>query len=112
MSCIFCAIGQGSIPAEKLYDNEAVFVIADIHPKAKVHLLVIPKQHIVTFNDFTPVTYGSMASVAEAIANVTQQLGIAKSGYKVIANNGSDGGQAVPHLHFHILGGEPVQGIT
>lgn len=110
--CIFCQIGSGAINVPKLYEDDAVFVIKDIHPKAKVHVLVIPKFHASTFNELPANQRHIMANVATAIAAVTSELNIAESGYKVIINSGSDGGQAVPHLHCHVLGGESVKGVT
>lgn len=110
--CIFCQMASGAIAVPKLYEDDAVFVIKDIHPKAKVHLLAIPKFHAATLNDLPAEQRAIMANIATAITTVTAEQGIAESGYKVIINNGEDGGQAVPHLHCHILGGERVKGVT
>ena len=110
--CLFCKIIRKEIPSNFLYETDQVIVIRDINPKAKVHILVIPKQHVVTFNDITTATSSVMADLGLAIAQVTKNLGIADSGYKVVANNGRDGGQLVPHLHLHVLGGESVRGVT
>ena len=112
MDCIFCQVVAGAIPATKLYEDASVVVINDIHPKAKVHVLVIPKQHLVTFNDVTAEFEPLLGKMAAAVGIVTKQLGINESGYKVVVNNGPDGGQAVPHLHWHVLGGEPVHTVT
>ena len=112
MDCIFCQIGQKIIPAQFLYETDRVFVIQDLHPKAKVHVLVIPKQHIATLNELTTANASVMTDMGLAIQAVTKQLQIDQSGYKVICNNGSDGGQAIPHVHFHVLGGEKVKGVT
>ncbi len=112
MDCIFCKIANHEIPAKFIFENDQVMVIPDIAPKAKVHLLAIPKQHIANLNDIVEENKTVMGELALAIANVTAQLGIAQSGYKVITNNGHDGGQAVPHLHMHVLGGEKIPSIT
>lgn len=112
MDCIFCKIAQHKVDSDYVFENDHVFVINDLHPKAKVHLLVIPKQHIVTFNDISEQNKEIMGELALAINTVTKNLDIAESGYKVIANNGVHGGQAVPHLHLHILGGELIKGVT
>lgn len=106
MDCIFCKIAAREVPAELLYESDKCFVIKDIAPKAKVHFLAIPKAHIVTFNDITVENSTVLAEIGLAIAAVTQKLGIARSGYRVTANNGTDGGQEVPHLHFHVMGGQ------
>ena len=112
MACIFCQIAQQTIPAEFLYDTDKVFVIKDLHPKAKVHLLVIPKLHLATLNDLTVKSAPVLAEIGLAIQAITKQSQIDQSGYKVICNNGADGGQAIPHLHFHVLGGESIKGVT
>lgn len=110
--CIFCKIAAQQIPSQPLFENDVVMVIPDIAPKAKVHLLAIPKTHITNLNEITEQNKAVIGELALAIAAVTKQLGIADSGYKVITNNGHDGGQMVPHLHMHVLGGERVKGIT
>ncbi len=112
MDCIFCKIGSREIQSDFLYEDDYVFVIRDLHPKAKVHVLVIPKQHIITFNDLPQAESQIMLSCVRAIDQVTRDLGISESGYKVISNNGKDGGQAISHLHMHVLGGESIKGIT
>lgn len=112
MVCIFCQIAQHTIPAKFLYETDKVFVINDLHPKAKVHLLVIPKQHLATLNNLTPESAGILVDIGLAIQAITAQFKIDQSGYKVICNNGADGGQAIPHLHFHVLGGEKIPSIT
>lgn len=112
MDCIFCKIGSREIQSDFLYEDEYVFAIRDLRPKAKVHVLVIPKPHLITFNDVPQADPALMQHCAMAIDQVTRDLGIHESGYKVITNNGKDGGQAVLHLHMHILGGEPIKGVT
>ena len=112
MDCIFCKIAAHDIPAKIVLETDQVVVIHDIAPKAKVHVLVIPKQHLVTFTDLTNENKVIMAELGMVVKQVVQQLGIAESGYKVVINNGHDGGQAVPHLHLHVLGGEKVKGVT
>ncbi len=112
MECIFCAIANHEVEAKIIHETDKVFVMHDIDPKAKVHLLAIPKEHIVTFNDITDDNKAIISELAVAIDKVTRDLGISESGYKVITNNGPDGGQAVKHLHMHIMGGEKVKGVT
>lgn len=99
-------MSAGEIAVDFVYESDQCFVIRDIHPKAKVHLLAIPKAHAVTFNDITKENATIMAEIGLAIAAVTKQSNISETGYRVIVNNGEDGGQEVEHLHFHILGGE------
>ncbi|EKD75889.1 MAG: Histidine triad (HIT) protein [uncultured bacterium] len=106
MDCIFCKMANHELAVDFLYETEQCFVIRDIQPKAKVHLLAIPKVHLVSFNDITADNSSSLAEIGLAIKTVVRKLEIADSGYRIIINNGEHGGQEVQHLHFHILGGE------
>lgn len=103
--CIFCAIAEGKIPSKKILENDKFLAFYDINPQTKVHALVIPKEHFVDFNDVTPSV---MAEMTAFIQEVVQTLGVKESGYRMITNIGVDGGQEVPHLHFHILAGEKL----
>ncbi|MDI9408307.1 MAG: histidine triad nucleotide-binding protein [Candidatus Pacebacteria bacterium] len=106
---IFAKILRGEIPCKKLHEDEFVLAFADINPQAPVHILVIPKGAYVSAQDF-----GARASAAEsqaifrAIAHLTEQHGIAATGYRLISNAGVHGHQEVPHFHFHILGGRAL----
>lgn len=105
--CIFCKIVSGDIPSEPLFASERVLAFRDISPQAPVHVLVIPKQHCSTMNDF-PDDAQLALEMIQAVAHITQSEGIAESGYRVIVNAGHDGGQEVDHVHWHILGGRPL----
>lgn len=103
--CIFCKIINKEIPTTPLLDNEQVIVIKDINPKAPVHLLVIPKQHITSLAqeiEASEKIYGILLKTATQSA---REQGINQSGYRVVINTGNDGGQEVNHLHLHVLGG-------
>ncbi len=100
--CIFCKIINGDIPSKREYEDENVIVIHDINPQAKLHLLVIPKQHIVSADCINEENSAVVAKVFEAIAKVTAKLG-ATDNYQVLNNCGEKAGQTVKHLHFHIL---------
>jgi len=100
--CIFCKLVKGEIPSNKILENDDFIAFHDLYPKAPIHILVIPKIHVDCFQDVTPET---MASMTLFIQEVTTLTGIDKSGYRLITNNGENGGQEVPHLHFHVLGG-------
>jgi histidine triad (HIT) family protein len=100
--CIFCKIINKEIPSNIILENKEFLAFHDINPKAPVHILVIPKLHVDSFNEVTPQTMKNMTSF---IHDVTKELKIEKSGYRVITNVGEDGGQEVQHLHFHIVGG-------
>lgn len=105
---LFQKIFNGEIKGEILYKDDLVFVIKDIFPKAKVHLLIIPIEPIVTAADIEPKhepTIGRMFTVARKMA---EELGIAETGYRLIVNCKEWGGQEVMHLHMHLLGGEKL----
>jgi histidine triad (HIT) family protein len=110
MDCIFCNIAAGKIPADIVYQDDEVLAFRDIHPQAPVHLLVIPKKHYTALTDLAEedkMLMGHMITVANQLAG---QEGIANSGYRLVVNCGRQGGQLVPHLHLHILGGRQLSG--
>ncbi|RNC29897.1 MAG: Purine nucleoside phosphoramidase [Candidatus Dichloromethanomonas elyunquensis] len=106
--CIFCKIIRKEIPAQMIYEDEELVAFKDIHPVAPVHVLVIPKKHMVSVNDLTDGDAKTMGSIFIVIKKLASELGIAESGFRVVANSGEDGGQEVGHLHFHLLGGKPL----
>ncbi|AZN40466.1 histidine triad nucleotide-binding protein [Paenibacillus albus] len=111
MDCIFCKIIEGSIPSKKVFENEHVVAFHDIQPAAPVHILLIPKKHIATMNDVTDADDTLMAELFRAARHVAAELGVAESGYRLVNNCNSDGGQIVYHLHIHLLGGEKLKGL-
>ena len=104
--CLFCKIIKGEVPSKKVYENDYVYAFYDIAPAAPVHVLVIPKKHIVSVNDITEENVEYVAEIMKAIKEIAKILGIHDNGYRVITNIGDDGCQVVKHLHFHILGGK------
>ena len=105
MDCIFCQIVAGEIPSQILYQDEQVIAFRDINPQAPIHLLIIPIRHISSLTQLTEADWplsGHMISVAKQLA---KKEGIAESGYHLVLNCGEQGGQLVPHLHLHLLGG-------
>jgi len=104
--CLFCKIIKKEIPSNVILENENYLAFRDINPKAPVHILAIPKVHIESFNDVSPEIMAGMTSFIQEIA---QTENIDENGYRVITNIGSDGGQEVAHLHFHILGGTKLK---
>ncbi len=97
------------MPADILFENDRLIVLRDILPKAPVHVLIIPKDHIPSINH---IADGYQALVGEMIYTAKQMAekeGIGESGYKLLFNVGRDGGQVIPHLHLHLLGGKPLQ---
>ena len=100
--CLFCKIAAGSIPSNKLYEDDQVLALYDIDPQAPVHFLVVPKQHIDSPAAVTEENAAVVAHIFVVIARLAAQLGL-ENGYRVVANCGTDGGQSVQHLHFHVL---------
>lgn len=112
MSCVFCKIVEGQIPAPRVYEDEHMIVIRDLHPQTAIHLLVIPKVHVTSlaenFEDDMKgrETVGRLFSAANAVA---KQEGLLPAGYRSVINTGVGGGQSVFHLHLHLLGGEKLR---
>ena len=107
-NCLFCKIVEGEIPSTKVYEDELVLAFRDIAPMAPTHILVIPKTHIGSVNEVT----AEYAAVVAHIFTVIPQIAAGEkleNGYRVISNCGSDAGQTVHHLHFHILGGKQLR---
>ena len=106
--CVFCKIIKGEIPSKKVYEDDEILAFYDINPIAKVHVLVIPKMHIKSLQDLKEENKDLLFHLFEKINEVAKIVGIDKTGFRVISNVGKDAGQAVKHLHFHILGGEKL----
>lgn len=104
MDCLFCKIAAGEIPSKKAYEDEKVFAFYDIDPQAPVHILVIPKEHIQSVSQITPENQEIVGHIFTVIAKLAKELNL-EDGYRVVSNVGQQGGQSVPHLHFHLLGG-------
>ncbi len=105
--CLFCKIVAGEIPSTKVYEDETVLAFRDINPMAPTHILVIPKVHIPSVDGVTADNSAVVAHIFEVIPTIAAAEGL-ENGYRVISNCGSDAGQTVPHLHFHILGGREL----
>ena len=108
--CLFCKIAAGEIPSEKLHDDDTVFVIADINPQAPVHLLVIPFEHLTSVADVGANNASIMRNMTLMANEAAKAAGVAESGYRLVMNTGSEGGQSVAHLHMHVLGGRQLSG--
>ena len=109
--CIFCRIGSGEVESEMLYRDEACFVIRDIAPKAPVHLLIIPNEHFTHLSGLSPAFYPTLGGMFSAAREIAGREGVSDSGYRLVINQGAHAGQAVPHLHLHLLAGEPLGGM-
>ena len=106
--CLFCSMAQGKIEVDKLYEDDLVFSIRDIHPRAPVHVMVIPKEHIATALDLTDGQGALLGRLFAAAAKVARQEGLDERGYRLAFNVGDHGGMTIPHLHLHMLGGRPL----
>jgi histidine triad (HIT) family protein len=106
--CLFCRLVAGQIPNERVYETEAVLAFRDIHPQAPAHVLVIPKQHLDGFASLDERTAELPGQMALVVNEVARRLAFFDSGYRVVCNQGVDGGQTVGHLHWHVLGGRAL----
>ena len=106
-NCLFCKIIAGEIPSTKVYEDDAILAFRDINPQAPVHILVVPKTHIQDTDGITAENSSLVAHIFAVIPQIARAEGLEK-GYRVVSNCGSDAGQTVPHLHFHILGGRQL----
>jgi histidine triad (HIT) family protein len=96
------------IPAEVVYEDDSVFAFRDIKPQAPVHVLIVPKKPIPRIAEATAADHAVLGHLMLKAAEVARKLGLEESGYRLVFNNGRDSGEAVPHLHCHILGGRPM----
>ena len=105
MDCLFCAIIKGEIPSSKVYEDDTCYAFLDINPQAKVHALIIPKEHLSSLDEVNEKNAPVIGHIMAVIPKIAAELGLG-DGYRVVTNIGENGCQAVKHLHFHILGGE------
>lgn len=104
-NCIFCKIISGKVAAQIVYEDENMIIMKDIEPKAKIHLLAIPKRHFALLTEMTQEDAATLGKIFMTIAEKSQSLGLA-DGYRLIINQGENAGQTVHHLHVHIIGGQ------
>ena len=100
--CPFCQIARGEMDTEFVHEGENLVAFEDLDPKAPVHVLVIPREHLTSVTDAPPDTLKELMDATQAVA---EKQGVAESGYAIRINNGEDAGQEVEHLHIHVLGG-------
>lgn len=105
--CIFCRIVSGSIPATKVYEDDACLAFRDLHPVAPTHVLVIPKEHIASAAHAMEAHAGLLGHLMLAAARVAEAE-TQSNGFRIVVNTGTDGGQTVDHLHLHVLGGRAM----
>jgi histidine triad (HIT) family protein len=107
-NCLFCKIVEGKIPSRKVYEDEEILAFHDIHPWAPVHFLLIPKQHVESMAHVQAQHAGLLGRMMTLVPQLAQQEGCRpypEGGFRLVTNTGADGGQEVPHLHFHVIGG-------
>jgi histidine triad (HIT) family protein len=107
-SCIFCKIATREIPADIVRESDRVVAFRDLDPKAPTHILLIPKEHIVSLAEIEDVHGDVLADIAQAAAHLARAEGIADDGWRLVTNVGPNAGQSVFHLHFHLLGGRAM----
>lgn len=105
--CVFCRILGGEIPATRLHEDEATVAFRDVNPAAPAHALVIPKKHIATLDDATAEDQVLLGKLVWTARTVAAQMGLSKSGYRLVMNTHAGAGQSVFHVHIHVLGGRP-----
>jgi histidine triad (HIT) family protein len=111
MDCIFCKIIAGTIPTEFVYQDKEVVAFRDIDPQAPVHILIIPREHIASLAEVPESKSGLLGHLVAVANNLAKSEDIAERGYRVIINCGQEGGQVVPHVHLHLLGGKQLTGM-
>ena len=105
MECIFCKIVAGEIPSDIIYQDDEFIAFRDIEPQAPVHILIVPKEHIASVNELTEEHTSLTGRLTLLARQLAVKENIAESGYRLVINCGSEGGQIVPHLHLHLIGG-------
>lgn len=106
--CIFCKIIRKEIPSEIVYEDDEILAFKDIEPVAPIHILVIPKKHISSLVELSKEDEQLVGKIYSKINEIAKKQGVLEKGFRVVVNCGEDGGQAIKHLHFHLLGGQKL----
>lgn len=104
MSTVFGLIVQGKLPSKKIFENDRILAIEDIHPIAPVHILIMPKKEIPSLQHLEPHDLPIICEIIEIAQKIAEEKGVS-DGYRLLTNNGPDAGQTIFHLHFHLIGG-------
>ncbi|MDD4076351.1 MAG: histidine triad nucleotide-binding protein [Eubacteriales bacterium] len=104
-NCLFCKIANGEIPSKKAYEDDTVLAFYDIEPQAPVHVLIVPKKHYTSVMDIESADQALLSHMIEIAQKLAKELGVSKDGFRLVINTGENGGQSVPQLHIHLLGG-------
>jgi histidine triad (HIT) family protein len=107
--CLFCRIVAGEIPSTRVHEDDLVVAIRDINPQAPTHVLVMPKEHVASAADLGDAHGPLLGRIFGVAAELARQEGIDERGYRIVTNVGEWAGQSVDHVHFHLLGGRPMQ---
>jgi len=110
MDCIFCKIAAGEVPSDVVYRDEQLVAFRDINPQAPVHILVVPVAHVTYLSEFTDEQASLLGRMVLVANQLARREGIVEKGYRVVINCGQQGGQLVPHVHLHLLGGRSLSG--
>ena len=103
--CVFCKIAAGEIPSNKVYEDDKMVAFKDLEPAAPVHVLLIPKKH---FDNVTVADPELVAYMMGKVGEIANKLGVAEKGFRLVINNGDEGGQTIHHLHMHLIGGKAL----
>jgi histidine triad (HIT) family protein len=109
--CIFCKIARKEVPTQPVYEDHDLIAFPDINPIAPVHVLIVPKEHMLNLNEVGKTDAAVLGRALRLAAKIADEKGIAETGYRVVINNGEQGGQVVPHLHLHLIGGRLLNRI-
>ncbi len=107
MNCVFCKIASNEIPSKKVYEDDQIVAFNDLDPQAPVHVLIIPKKHIQSADQIADDDTNIIGKIFMVASKIAKEMGL-KKGYRIVNNCGEDGGQTVPHLHFHLMGGRKM----
>jgi len=105
MDCVFCKIANKEIKSNVVFESEKLLAFLDVNPQAPVHILIVPKKHIAGLNEIETADRELLCDIQLAARDIAKKQNISKTGYRLVANSGPDAGQAVGHLHYHLLGG-------
>jgi histidine triad (HIT) family protein len=111
MSTVFGLIIEGKIPSTKVFENDRILAIEDIHPAAPVHVLIMPKKHIPDLQRLMKEDFALLGEIVAVAQQIAEERGIT-NGYRLITNNGPIAGQTIFHLHFHLIGGRPLGALA
>lgn len=108
VECIFCQIANKKQDSNILYESDNILIIQDIMPKAPIHVLILPKKHIMSVNELTEDDGQLITEMILSAKNYAREIGVAEKGYKLVFNTGKEGGQVIFHLHLHLLAGKQL----